>query len=60
MIAPEPNAVTMTRVTDSAEMLEKLRRKSTTGTLIAAEYRIGGSSPMRMSSCGTSDGAPGR
>ena len=55
-----PNAVTTTSATESAEMLEKLRRKSTIGTLIAAEYRMGGSSPMRMSSCGTSDGAPGR
>jgi hypothetical protein len=59
-MAPVPSAVTTTRATDSAEMLEKFRRKSTIGTLIAAEYRMGGSSPIRMSSCGTSDGAPGR
>ncbi len=57
---PTTTAETMTRTTASAEIAVKFRRKSPAGTVIAAEYRIGGRMMNRIR-CGssTSSGAPG-
>ncbi len=52
---------TTTRTTDRPEIAFRLRRKSTSGTLTAAEYSSGGSTPARIHSGLTStSGTNGR
>ena len=58
--SPVPNADPTTSSTDSAPIVPKSRRKSTTGTFTAAAYRIGGRTTTRIQSGSTnSSGAPG-
>ena len=58
--APVPKAETSTSATDSAPMVRRSRRKSTTGMFTAAEYSSGGSTTARISSgSGSMCGIPG-
>ena len=58
--APLARAEMSTSTTDNPVIALRLRRKSTSGTVTALEYRIGGSTAARMSSGGNSkSGTPG-